>query len=102
MASARAVLAGHADYAAIDAITYQMWDRAEPKMVAGLEAFTRTEPTPGLPLITARTRDPKPIARAVTRAIDTLDADDRDILMLKGLVQIPEATYRAIPIPALP
>jgi hypothetical protein len=38
----------------------------------------------------------------VTRAIDTLDADDRDILMLKGLVQIPEDTYRAIPIPALP
>ena len=102
MASARAVLAGHADYAAIDAITYQMWDRAEPKMLAGLEAFMRTEPTPGLPLITARTRDPKPIPRAVTRAIDTLDAGDRDILMLKGLVQIPEDTYRAIPIPALP
>ncbi|MFL4471932.1 phosphate/phosphite/phosphonate ABC transporter substrate-binding protein [Tateyamaria armeniaca] len=100
--SARAVLAGHADYAAIDAITYQMWDRAEPQVFAGLEAFTRTDPTPGLPLITSATQDAKKIARAVTRAIDTLPAEDREILMLNGLVQIPQSTYRAIPIPRMP
>lgn len=102
LASARAVLAGHADYAAIDAIAYMMWDVAEPQVFAGLEAFVRTEPTPGLPLITARGNDPKPIARAVTRAIDTLCEQDRETLMLKGLAEIPEATYRAMPIPPLP
>lgn len=101
-ASAQAVLDGHADYAAIDAITYMMWDAGAPQAFSGLEAFVRTTPTPGLPLITARGRDPKPIARAVTRAIDTLSTDDRDTTMLKGLVQIPEATYRALPIPTLP
>ncbi|MEP5948833.1 MAG: PhnD/SsuA/transferrin family substrate-binding protein [Tateyamaria sp.] len=102
LASARAVLAGHADYAAIDAITYLMWDYAEPQVFADLEAFTRTEPTPGLPFITSRTADPKPIAAAVTRAIDGLSAEDRDILMLKGLAQIPQESYRALPIPPLP
>lgn len=100
--SARAVLDGHADYAAIDVISYMMWDQAEPQIFAGLEAFTRTAPTPGLPLITARTQDPKPIARAVTRAIDGLSQDDREILMLKGLAQISEDTYRALAIPPLP
>ena len=102
LASARAVLAGHADYAAIDAITYLMWDHADPQVFAGLEAFTRTEPTPGLPFITSRAVDPKPIAAAVTRAISGLSAEDREILMLKGFVKIPEDTYRAIPIPPLP
>lgn len=102
LASAHAVLEGRADYAAIDAVTYLMWDWAEPQVFAGLEAFTRTDPTPGLPLITAAQNDPKPIARAVTRAIDGLSPEDREILMLRGLVQIPQATYRAIPIPAMP
>jgi len=100
--SARAVLAGHADYAAIDAVTYLMWDHADPQAFAGLEAFTRTEPTPGLPFITSQTTDPKPLAAAVTRAIDGLCAEDRDTLMLKGFVKIPEETYRALPIPPMP
>lgn len=102
LASARAVLAGHADYAAIDAIAYMMWDVAEPRVFGGLEAFVRTTPTPGLPFITARGNDPNPIARAVTHAIDTLSPDDRETLMLKGLAQITEAEYRALPIPPLP
>ena len=102
LSSARAVLAVHADYAAIDAITYLMWDHAEPQVFAGLEAFTRTDPTPGLPFITAHTTDPKPIAAAVTRAIDGLSHEDREVLMLKGFAQIPEKTYRALPIPPLP
>lgn len=102
LASARAVQAGQADYAAIDAISYMMWDMAEPQIFAGLEAFVRTTPTPGLPLITAGGNDPKPIAQAVTHAINTLSQDDREVLMLKGLAQIPEAEYRAIRIPPMP
>ena len=102
LASARAVLEGDADYAAIDAVTYLMWDHADPMRLAGLEAFERTEPTPALPFITSSKSDPKPIAAAVSHAINALSDKDRSILMLKGLVQIPEATYRAIPIPPLP
>lgn len=102
LASARAVLAGHADYAAIDAIAYMMWDVAEPQIFAGLEAFVRTEPTPGLPFITARGRDTKAIARAITQAIATLSPQDSEVLMLKGLEQITEAQYRDIPIPPMP
>ena len=102
IASARAVQQGHADYTAIDVITYQMWNHADPEVFHGLEAFLRTEPTPALPLITARRRDPKPIARAVTNAIGGMSDADRDILHLRGLIQTDVDTYRALPIPPLP
>ena len=102
LASAHAVLEGHADYAAIDAITFQMWGQGHPQVNAGLEAFARTDPTPGLPLITHPVQNPKQIAQGVARAMDALPRDDRDILMLKGLVQIPQSTYCAIPIPQTP
>lgn len=101
-ASAEAVVDQRADYAAIDAITFQMWNSAAPDLCAGLDAFVRTKPTPGLPFITAKGRDPAPIARAVTRAIEGLDPADRDVLMLQGLEQIDADTYRALPIPPMP
>ncbi|WP_299282743.1 PhnD/SsuA/transferrin family substrate-binding protein [uncultured Tateyamaria sp.] len=102
VASIQAVLDGAADYAGIDVVTYLMWSAAHPDAAAGLETFMRTTPTPGLPLITARKRDPKPIARAVTCAIKAMSEADRAILYLKGLVDINEATYRAQPIPPMP
>ena len=102
LASAQAVAQGKADYAAIDAVTYLMWGDADADDLGGLEIVARTEPTPGLPVITSRTRDPKPIARAVTAAIGALSPDDRKILMLNGFVHIPQATYCAIPIPQMP
>ncbi len=102
VASMESVLTQDADYAGIDAITYMMWEHAHPDVAQGLETFMRTEPTPGLPLITAKGRDPAPIARAVTLAISKMPQADRDILFLKGLVRIPSETYRALPIPAMP
>lgn len=102
IASAKAVIEGGADYAAIDVVTYQMWSLANPQAAAQLETFERTDPTPGLPLITAQTRDPRPLTRAVSQAIRTLSDADRDILLLRGLVQIPQHVYRTLPIPALP
>ncbi|MEO0402781.1 MAG: PhnD/SsuA/transferrin family substrate-binding protein [Pseudomonadota bacterium] len=102
IASAMAVANGSADYAGIDAVTYQMWSQIASETAAQLETFLRTDPTPGLPLITAKSRDPEPIARAVTRAIERMPPQDREVLYLKGLVRIPAATYRALKIPQMP
>ena len=102
LASAHAVAQGTADYASIDAVTYTMWAYSNAYRFERLEIVARTDPTPGLPFITSRTRDPKPIARAVEAAIAALSSDDRKILMLNELVQIPQQAYRNISIPHTP
>jgi len=97
-----AVFSESADFAAIDAVTWLLWSASEPRAAAELEAFARTEPTPALPYITARGRDPAPIAAAIRTAIASLDPADRAALRLKGLVQVPAADYLAYPIPPKP
>ena len=99
VASIDAVLNKQADYAAIDAVTLLLWGANDMDSVAFLDAFERTEPTPALPYITARGRDPIPIKAALIRAIASLSHEDRYDLRLKGLIQIPKADYLALPIP---
>ena len=98
--SVSAVLMGKADYAAIDAVTLMLWAADDPDAMAFLDAFDRTEPTPGLPYITARDRDPGEVARAVTAAFSNLSDLDRHDLRLNGLIQIPAETYCSLPMPA--
>ena len=98
IASARAVCKGAATFAAIDAQSWRMmlrWD----DFASDLMVLARTEPTPGLPFITARNRDPEPLRAAIRAAISDLGATDRDLLNLKALVQIPRADYLSIPTP---
>lgn len=102
IASAHAVATGAADYAAIDAVTYAMWATGSPHVIAPLDAFARTPSSPALPMITAFHRDPAPIARALSHAISDISAQDRRVLRLDSLVQIPPAAYRALPIPPTP
>ena len=71
------------------------WD----DFASDLMVLARTEPTPGLPFITARNRDPEPLRAAIRAAISDLGATDRDLLNLKALVQIPRAAYLSIPTP---
>lgn len=99
--SALAVAEGRADIAALDAVTHAMLQAVEPK-VAGLRTVALTDPTPGLPYITAAGRDPEPIFAAFAEAIAALPAPDRAALRLKGLVRIPLATYLAVPNPQSP
>ncbi|MCB2134359.1 MAG: PhnD/SsuA/transferrin family substrate-binding protein, partial [Rhodobacteraceae bacterium] len=66
--SAEAVASGHADIAAIDAVTWRLIRRHQPALAAGLRSLGRTPPTPGLPLITAQ-RETETIAAAVAAAI---------------------------------
>lgn len=100
-ASIRAVAEGRAALASIDAVTWELALRHEPAALQ-LKVLARTDPTPGLPYITALGRDPAPIARAIARAIADLDADTRAALHLSGLCDIPDQAYLAVPTPAAP
>ena len=99
--SAGAVVAGRADIAALDAVTCRLLQALTPEM-AGLKVVGLTDPTPGLPCITALGRDPAPIHVAMQGAIAALTAADRDILGLRGLVRIPVESYLAVPNPPSP
>lgn len=100
--SARAVAAGKADIAAIDAISWRLIETHHPDLAAALRVIGHTDPTPGLPLITARHRDPAPVARAVAAAITAVSPEDRAALGLAGLVAIPAEAYLAVPTPPPP
>lgn len=97
-ASAQALLDRHADLAALDAVTWAHLSRDKPGM-RRLRVLARTRPTPGLPLITSRARDPEPLFAATAHAIGALEPADRARLLLRGLVRIPEARYLELPLP---
>ncbi len=97
--SLEAVAFGRADYAFCDAVTFSLLERHRPAAVAHLRTVARTEPTPGLPYITALGRDPAPIRTALTDAVIALTATDRSALMLTGIANIPEPAYLAVPTP---
>jgi ABC-type phosphate/phosphonate transport system substrate-binding protein len=99
--SARAVLEGRADLAAIDAQTWRLLLRYEPDLMALVER-DRTTPTPALPLITAKGRDPEPLILALNTALAALPDPDRQTLGLAGFARIPLADYMALPVPPNP
>lgn len=100
--SALAVAEGRADIAALDAVTWRLIRRYMPDVASALRVMTRTDPTPGLPLITALTRDAGQIAAAVESAIASLAESTRQDLGLKGIAQIPATAYLAVPTPPPP
>lgn len=99
--SAKAVAEGRADIAALDAVTHAMMQSVDPEASA-LRVVGLTDPTPGLPYITAPGRDPAPIFDAVSEAIAALDPDDRAVLRLRGFVRLPVSDYLAVPNPPPP
>ncbi|MDP3194887.1 phosphate/phosphite/phosphonate ABC transporter substrate-binding protein [Tabrizicola sp.] len=99
--SAKAVAEGRADIAALDAVTHALLQTVDPE-AAALRVVGLTDPTPGLPYITAQGRDPQPIFDAVSEAIAALDPVHRDTLRLKGFVRLPVADYLAVPNPPAP
>jgi ABC-type phosphate/phosphonate transport system substrate-binding protein len=100
--SAKAVAAGKADVAAIDAISWRLVEAHHQDLAAKLRVIGHTDPTPGLPLITAKGRDAAPLARAFAAAIAGLTPADRAALGLRDLVAIPASAYLAVPTPPPP
>nr|WP_174826679.1 PhnD/SsuA/transferrin family substrate-binding protein [Ruegeria arenilitoris] len=97
--SAQAVAEGRADFAALDALTWEML-KAHTDLGADLREAGTTAPTPALPYITADRQDAPAIARAVRTAIGDLSATDRDLLHLRGLIDIPDGDYLSVPNPS--
>lgn len=100
--SARAVAAGTADIAAIDAVSWRLVEAHHQDLAGKLRVIGHTDPTPGLPLITAKGRDTAPLARAFAAAVTGLTPADRAVLGLRGLAHIPASAYLAVPTPPPP
>ena len=97
LASIERVQNGTADWAAIDAVTWEIAQKCET--TDGLVVWHRSEPTPGLPYITSLKNDPVQIAQAIRHAIEDLDPTDRDLLCIHDLIDIPKETYLSVPKP---
>jgi ABC-type phosphate/phosphonate transport system substrate-binding protein len=100
-ASARAVAEGQADLAALDAVTWALLQEHDP-VTRQLRVIASTPPTPGLPLITTRGRDPETLATAVRSAIHDLAPKDRAALHIRDLIRIPQSAYLAVANPPAP
>jgi ABC-type phosphate/phosphonate transport system substrate-binding protein len=99
-ASLAAVLAGEADFAGLDAMSWTLF--ARKGATEGAEIFAQTDPSPGLPYITGPKGDPETLFTAVSKAIAVLPEPTRAALHLRGLVRIPAADYLAVPTPLPP
>lgn len=97
--SLRAVAAGRADLAALDAVSWQMFRRWEPAAQA-VRVVGRTETSPGISFCT-RSDDPEPHREALTQALGALPAGDRAVLGLRAVVALPGNAYD-LPLPPTP
>lgn len=100
-ASAQAVALGRADYAAIDALSWQLFQTYD-SFAEKLVEIGRTPPSPALPYVTAASRDPAPLRAALDAAIGALGPADRAVLCLKGTADIPASAYLSLAIPPTP
>lgn len=100
-ASLAAVATGAADLAALDAVTWSLLSEHDP-LAKAVKVIGLTDPTPGLPYITASGRDSQSIFAAIAEAISQLDATELSALRLTGLVRIPAEAYLLVPTPAPP
>ncbi len=98
-ASLAAVAEGRADEAYIDAVTWRLLKRYDP-LAKKVYELGETPASPGLPLITAKDRDPQPLRDALKSACERF-APNEPLAMGGPLnfVVLDEATYLDLPIP---
>lgn len=99
--SARAVYDGTADIAAIDSITWRDMLRYDPWTCA-LGEVASTEPSPGLPYITALPKAAPILRMALPRALAALEADARATLGLRGFIELSHNDYLVMAQPKPP
>jgi ABC-type phosphate/phosphonate transport system substrate-binding protein len=96
-ASLELVARGQADVAALDCVSFALFERALPDLAARVRAIDATAPCPGLPIITAGGAGPDEVAalRAALSevAADPGLADARDALLLDGFEELPLDAY---------
>jgi ABC-type phosphate/phosphonate transport system substrate-binding protein len=96
--SIEAVHDGRADMAALDAVSWALWQAQNPRRAAGLRVFDQTEAYPGLPLISAL-QTPTALLAALRRALHTLATDPahaavRAPLRISGFARSSWADYQ--------
>jgi len=98
--SIRAVADGKADWAAIDAVTWELAKRHEPAS-QNLTVFARTRQTPALPLITSlkHSNQAGTIADAFEAAITELGEQTRDAVLITGLTRFKPEDYAPLAAP---
>lgn len=100
--SARAVAEGRADLAALDAVTWRLITQHDAGIAKRLRVVGMTDPTPGLPYISAVGADAGRMFAVIAQAIADLPATDRSALGLHGFIAIPATRYLAVPTPPAP
>ena len=99
LGSMRAVAAGEADLAAVDAVCWALARRDCPEVSGDLKSIARTAPTPGLPFVTAAARPDAEVAQIADALAECLadpaTADARNDLFLSGLERVPAGDYCA-------
>ena len=93
-----AVAEGRAEIAALDAVSWELF-RGYLPAAQMVKVVGMTDPTPGLPYITAPGRDGGRIFAAIQAAIAAMSATDRAATRLRGIVAIPASAYLAVPNP---
>lgn len=100
-ASARALLNGTADLAAIDAHTFRLLAREDADM-AGLRVLVNTDATPATPYVTALPARVDDLRKRLRAAIARLSDADRMTLGLYGFIELPPEAYLDISVPPRP
>ena len=100
LASVEAVADGHADLAAIDAVSWALYRRHRPELTDRLTVIDWTEPAPGLPLVTAAGADHVRIG-LLRAAFDNMLADPglqghRGQLLLTGVEPLTLNDYACV------
>lgn len=97
-ASLAAVARGEADMAAIDCVSFALFCRNEPELVAGLRILAESEAAPALPYVTASGRsaaERSRLAAALAAAcLDQATASAHDALLIEGFVAPEGDPYR--------
>jgi ABC-type phosphate/phosphonate transport system substrate-binding protein len=96
--SLMAVAEGRAEIAALDAVSWGLF-RGYLPAAQQVKVVGMTEPTPGLPYITASGRDAGRIFAMIAAAIAAMSDADRAATRLRGIVAIPASAYLAVPNP---
>jgi len=100
LASLELVARRQVDVAVIDCITFALLERLRPDLTSSVRIIARTEPCPGLPLITATATGDDELA-GMRRALERVAADPalaplRASLLLDGFQVLPEDAYRRV------
>jgi len=94
------VVAGDADLAAVDGVTFALWNDIEPALAARVRLLAWTPSAPGLPYVTSAGRPSAQVSRIrealLAAAADPALAEPRAALRLRGFRTFPAEAYEAI------